>query len=102
MTLLTGESKVKNLVIHVDTGNTIGTKGQPLIYGHTDTFTPLSATVTFENSHDCKAKGIEIIFKAAVKTQYFGNNRTAPSRLENQGRCKSPSSINDILFVNSE
>ncbi|KAK3825726.1 MAG: hypothetical protein J3Q66DRAFT_108890 [Benniella sp.] len=77
MTLLTGESKVKNLVIHVDTGNTIGTKGQPLIYGHMDTFTLLSATVTFENSHDCKAKGIEILFKAAVKTQYFAKDQAS-------------------------
>lgn len=71
MTLLSGESKVKNLVIHVDTGTTIAAKGLPLVYGHMDTFTLLSATITFESSHDCKAKAIEILFKAAVKTHYF-------------------------------
>ncbi|KAF9958389.1 hypothetical protein BGZ65_001493 [Modicella reniformis] len=74
---LSGDPKVRNLVIHVDTGSTIGTKELPLVYGHPDNFTLLHATVTFESSHDCKAKAVEILFKAAVKTHYFAQDEAS-------------------------
>ncbi|KAI8602343.1 hypothetical protein EDD21DRAFT_372115 [Dissophora ornata] len=64
-------TKIKNLAIHVDTGATIGPKDTPLIYGHSEALTLLQATVSFETSHDCKAKGIEVSFKAAAGTLYY-------------------------------
>ncbi|KAG0227497.1 hypothetical protein B0O80DRAFT_299564 [Mortierella sp. GBAus27b] len=77
MVLLSREPKIRNLVIHVDTEDTLRTKGLPLIYGHPDTFTPLQATVSFETSHDCKAKAVEILFKAAVKTHFFARDEVS-------------------------
>ncbi|KAG0365039.1 hypothetical protein BGZ54_006927 [Gamsiella multidivaricata] len=72
---ITGEPKVRDLTIHVDTGSAIGPKGLPLVYGHQDTHTILHVTVKFESSHDCKAKAVEIFFRAAVKTFYFDVER---------------------------
>ncbi|KAG0202646.1 hypothetical protein BGX28_004906 [Mortierella sp. GBA30] len=69
--LMSSEPKVRRLLIHVDTGLTIGPRTLPLIYGNHDAPTLLHAAVTFESSHDCRAKAIEILFKAAVKTMYF-------------------------------
>ncbi|KAF8930667.1 hypothetical protein EDD21DRAFT_370787 [Dissophora ornata] len=74
---ISGEPKVRNLTIHIDTGNTIGPKDLPVIYGNPDVHTLLHATVTFESSHDCKAKAVEILFKAAANTYYFSQDETS-------------------------
>ncbi|KAI1311323.1 hypothetical protein EDD11_003468 [Mortierella claussenii] len=65
-------AKFKSLSVHIDTGAATGPKGMLLVYGHPETFTPLQATVSFETSHDFKAKGVEIIFKAAAGTLFYG------------------------------
>ncbi|KAF9187449.1 hypothetical protein BGZ51_001296 [Haplosporangium sp. Z 767] len=75
--IISGESKVRNLAIHLDTEHSIGPRGLPLIYGNQDELTLLQATITFENSHDCKAKGIDIAFKAAVKSSFFAKDETS-------------------------
>ncbi|KAF9357765.1 hypothetical protein BGX26_003116 [Mortierella sp. AD094] len=72
-----GEPKVRNLTIHIDTGNTIGPKGLPLVYGNPDALTLLQSTVIFESSQDCKAKAVEISFKAVVKTVYFAKDEVS-------------------------
>ncbi|KAG0293521.1 hypothetical protein BGZ98_002144 [Dissophora globulifera] len=69
-----GDPKVRNLTIHVDTGNTLGAKGLPLVYGHPDAHQILHATVAFESSLDLKAGAIEITFKAFAKTLYFAQD----------------------------
>ncbi|KAF9305601.1 hypothetical protein BGZ74_009645 [Mortierella antarctica] len=71
--------KVRNMTIHVQTGATIGPKGLPLVYGNPDSLTILNAVINFETSHDCKAKGVEILFKAAIRTQF--SDATVPSLL---------------------
>ncbi|KAF8980523.1 hypothetical protein CPC16_007421 [Podila verticillata] len=71
--------KVRNLTIHVQTGATIGPKGLPLVYGSPDSLTILHAVINFETSHDCKAKGVEILFKAATRTTF--SDATVPSLL---------------------
>ncbi|KAG0267368.1 hypothetical protein BG011_006785 [Mortierella polycephala] len=75
--IISGEPKVKNLVIHLDTGHTIGPRGLPLIYGNQDALTLLHATITFESSHGCKAKGVDISFKAAAKSNFFAKDETS-------------------------
>ncbi|KAF9437988.1 hypothetical protein BGZ76_010275 [Entomortierella beljakovae] len=75
--MFSGEPKFKNLVIHVDTGNTIGPKGLPLIYGNPDTLSLLRAKVTYESSQDLKAKSIEITFKAVIKTVFFAQDQVS-------------------------
>ncbi|KAG0328300.1 hypothetical protein BGZ99_005653 [Dissophora globulifera] len=72
MMMFKDSSKVKNLTIHVDTGATIGPKGLPLVCGRSEELSLVQATVSFETSHDCKAKGIEVSFKAASGTLYYG------------------------------
>ncbi|KAF9111221.1 hypothetical protein BGX27_005223 [Mortierella sp. AM989] len=72
-----GEPKIKNLTIHIDTGNIIGSKGLPLIYGNQDTLTLLQATVAFESSQNCKAKAVEISFKAVVKTFFHAHDEVS-------------------------
>lgn len=64
------------MTIHVQTGATIGPKGLPLVYGNPDSLTILNAVINFETSHDCKAKGVEILFKAAIRTQFSGIHNT--------------------------
>lgn len=66
--------KVRNLTIHVQTGATIGPKGLPLVYGSPDSLTILHAVINFETSHDCKAKGVEILFKAATRATFSGTD----------------------------
>ncbi|KAF8982473.1 hypothetical protein BGZ46_001199 [Entomortierella lignicola] len=75
--MFTSEPKIKNLTIHIDTGKTIGPKELPLVYGNLDALTLLQAIITFESSQDCKAKAVEISFKAAVKTQFYGQDDTS-------------------------
>ncbi|KAF9272238.1 hypothetical protein BGZ68_002585, partial [Mortierella alpina] len=70
-------SKERKLVIHVDTGSTIGPRDLPLVYGSQDAITMLHATVSFESSHDCKAKAVEIMFKAAIKTGFFSKDEAS-------------------------
>ncbi|KAI1320380.1 hypothetical protein EDD11_001182 [Mortierella claussenii] len=72
-----GEAKVRNLTIYIDTGSTIGPKGLPLLYGHLDARTILHSTVSFESSHDCKAKGIDICFKAATHSHFFSQDEAS-------------------------
>ncbi|KAF9988898.1 hypothetical protein BGZ75_008306 [Mortierella antarctica] len=78
MVLISIGPKERKLVIHLDTGNsTIGPRELPLVYGNQDAITMLHATVSFESGHDCKAKAIEIMFKAAVKTGYFSKDEVS-------------------------
>ncbi|KAF9950157.1 hypothetical protein BGZ70_001484 [Mortierella alpina] len=78
MVLIPIGPKDRKLLIHVDTGNsTIGPRELPLVYGHQDAITMLHATVSFESSHDCKAKAIEIMFKAAVRTGFFSKDEAS-------------------------
>lgn len=72
--------KVRNLTIHVETGATIGPKGLPLVYGNPDSLTILHAVINFETSHDCKAKGVEILFKAATHITFSGTDTHPPTR----------------------
>ncbi|KAF9959139.1 hypothetical protein BGZ72_010268 [Mortierella alpina] len=78
MVLISTGSKERKLIIHVDTGTgTIGPRELPLVYGNQDAITLLHATVSFESNHDCKAKAIEIMFKAAVKTGFFSKDEAS-------------------------
>ncbi|CAO3573248.1 unnamed protein product [Mortierella alpina] len=78
MVLIPIGPKERKLLIHVDTGDsTIGPRGLPLVYGNQDAITMLHATVSFESSHDCKAKAIEIMFKAAVRTGFFSKDEAS-------------------------
>ena len=89
MVLIPIRPKERKLLIHVDTGDsTIGPRGLPLVHGNQDAITMLHATVSFESSHDCKAKAIEIMFKAAVRTGFFCTSITTSRRHRKKRLCQ--------------